>query len=89
LWGPAVEASGQLADGRPYADANTFKKLLADPKQIARCLTQKLLTYGTGAAPSFADRRTVEEIVNRSAQHNYGLRTLVHEVVVSPPFLSK
>ncbi len=67
-----------------------FKRiLLADPDPIARCVTEKLLIYGTGSDIRVADRPAVTAIVQRIRGKNYGLRTLVHEVVQSELFLNK
>jgi Protein of unknown function (DUF1585) len=88
--GPAVDPSGLLPDGRAFPDLEALKKLLLQDKpQIARCVAEKLLTYATGAGITFADRPTVEAIVQQAAKKDYGLRTLVHAVVESPAFLSK
>lgn len=88
--GPPVDASGQLADGRPFADVHEFKKLLMQQQdQIARALAGHLLTYATGAGVQFSDRATVEEIVKKVRPQNLGLRAMVHEVVQSKAFLSK
>ena len=47
------------------------------------------MTYATGAEISFADRAVVDRIVKTSAAKNYGLRTLLAEVVQSEIFRSK
>ena len=88
--GPAVDPSGALADGRAFSDLEALKKLLLQDKpQIARCVAEKLLTYATGAGITFADRPTVEAILQQAAKKDYGLRSLVHAVVESPAFLAK
>ena len=88
--GPAVDPSGVLPDGRAFPDLDALKKLLLQEKpQIARCVAEKLLTYATGAGITFADRPTVEAIVQQAAKKDYGLRSLVHAVVESPAFLAK
>jgi len=48
-----------------------------------------LLVFATGADVQFADREQVEAIAKRTRERNYGLRSLVHEVVQSPTFLNK
>jgi hypothetical protein len=63
--------------------------LLRDKDQLARALTTKLLTYATGAAPKAADRPAVQAIVARVGQKDYGLRSLVHEIVQSEIFHKK
>jgi hypothetical protein len=88
--GPKVDASGALPDGRTFTDIASYKKLLlADEEQVARCITEKLLTYATGAGIHFADRETITAILQKAAPKQHGLRTLVHEVIQSPTFLSK
>jgi len=88
--GPDVEPGGETHDGRPFANIDQLKELLAgDGDQLARNLTEKLLIYATGADIQFADREVVEEIGGRLKSQNYGFRTLVHEVVQSRVFLNK
>jgi hypothetical protein len=88
--GKPVDAGFAMADGRAFKDVNEFKALvLADPVQIARCVTEKLVVHLTGAPIQFADREVIEAILQRAAPHDYGLRTLVHEVIQSRIFTHK
>lgn len=85
-----IDSSFTLADGREFRDFNEFRRLLcSDPRPIARNFAEKLLVYGTGAQITFADRAVLESIVDQTADHDYGLRSLLHAVVASPTFLSK
>jgi hypothetical protein len=85
--GPPVDATDELVDGRRFSNVDEFKKLLAaDPDALARSLAEKLLTYATGAAPRRGDWAEVDALVARIKAKNYGLRTLVHEIVKSPLF---
>jgi len=88
--GLPVEAGDTLADGRAFRDVREFKQLLlSDKDAIASAMAQKLLVYGTGHGLEFSDRDALREIVRRTATKNHGFRTLLHEVVQSPVFLSK
>jgi hypothetical protein len=88
--GAAVEAGDILADGRKFADLAGLKKLLLeDPDQITRALTKKLVVYATGNGLEYGDRDVVEQIVARTREQKYGLRSLVHAVVQSELFLNK
>ena len=88
--GKPVDPADLLPDGRKFANIDELKQLLlADKDQLARALTEKLLTYATGAAPSAEDKPQVETIVNRIRDKDYGLRTLVHEIVQSELFQTK
>jgi Protein of unknown function (DUF1592)/Protein of unknown function (DUF1588)/Protein of unknown function (DUF1587)/Protein of unknown function (DUF1585)/Protein of unknown function (DUF1595)/Planctomycete cytochrome C len=88
--GPAVEVGYTMPDGRAFADARQYKALLLEDKDgLARAFTEKLLTYATGARVQFADRDDVAGIVESIRGENYGLRTLIHRLVESRPFLNK
>jgi hypothetical protein len=88
--GPDVEQGGQTPEGKAFKDIDDYKKILLEDKdQLARSLTQKLIVYATGADIQFADREVVEQIVARLRAKNYGLRTLLHEIVQSRVFLNK
>ena len=85
--GPAVDSKGQTSDARSFQDIRDYKRLLlADQDQVARCLTEKVLTYALGRGLGFSDRPAVETIVAKLKQNHYGLRTLVHEIVQSETF---
>jgi hypothetical protein len=88
--GPKVDASDTLPDGREFKNVREFRTLIAaQPRNLARCVAEKLLVYGTGAPMSFADRQTVDEIAQQAASDDYGFRSIVHAVIASPVFLSK
>ena len=57
--------------------------LLERQDQLARKLTQNLVTYATGAGIEFADREVVEKILQRLKPKGGGSRTLVQEIVQS------
>jgi hypothetical protein len=88
--GKPVDPSDLLADGRKFQNIDELKALLLEDKdQLARALTEKLLTYATGGAPKSSDGPEVEAIVGRIRPKDYGLRTLVHEIVQSKLFQHK
>jgi len=88
--GNAVEAGYTMPDGRAFANVSEYKTMLLEDKDgLARALTEKLLTYATGARVQFADRDDVAAIVKSIRTQNYGLRSLIHRIVDSRPFLNK
>ena len=91
IWrGPDVEIGGTTAQGREFKNVDDYKALLLEDKeQLARNLARQLLVFATGAEVQFADREAVQSIAARTRERNYGLRSLVHEVVQSPAFLNK
>ncbi len=88
--GPPVDASGELPDGRSFANIKELKRLLlANERAIAKNLVEKLLTYATGAAPRFSDRDEIEMILDRHSERGYPVRSLITEIVTSRLFLNK
>lgn len=88
--GAKIDASDVLPDGRAFRDIDELKLLyLADKDQLARTLTDKLVTYSTGAAPTPTDQPRIEAIVAHVREHNYGFRTLIHAVVQDELFQTK
>ena len=88
--GKKVDPSDVTEDGKPFQNIDEFRQLLLrDKDQLARALTTKLFTYSTGGAPTKADRPEIEAIVTRLREKNYGLRSLIHEVVQSAMFQNK
>jgi mono/diheme cytochrome c family protein len=88
--GKPVDPSDIMPDGQRFENIDQFKQLLLQDKpQLTRALATKLITYATGRAPQAADRDAVEAIVARIAAKDYGLRSLVHEIVQSDTFRNK
>lgn len=85
-----VDPSGQTADGRKFSDINSYRKLLMTrERQIARNLAGRLVTFATGAAPTFADRPAIEGILEKTESSGHGVRSMVKEILMSPMVLSK
>jgi hypothetical protein len=83
-----VDAGGQLPDGRPFHDLVEMRDMLAaDERSLARAFVEHLVTYLTGTPVSFADRRHVEQILDRAEPKRYGVRSLLVETIQSPIFV--
>jgi hypothetical protein len=88
--GPKVESGYTMPDGRAFADVTEYKALLLEDKdRIVASLVANLLTYATGAPVQFADRDDIAAIVAEARNKNLGLRSLIHAVVQSRPFLHR
>jgi mono/diheme cytochrome c family protein len=88
--GPPVDPSGELPDGRTFADVRQLKRCLAtDPAQLTRNLATQLLIYSTGAPVRFSDRPVLAAIVNKNRGEGWRVRSLVHDLVQSDLFLYK
>jgi hypothetical protein len=85
-----VDCTGALPDGRAFKDVRDLKALLlADPVPIARNMARQLAVYATGAPIRFSDREQIERILQRTKAGDYGLRSLVRELVQSDLFQMK
>ena len=88
--GPKVDASGELKSGDKFADITEFKKLLMKRKDdVARSLAVNLLIYATGHQIEIADRPAVGKVLAGTHASEYGLRSMIHEVVQSKLFRNK
>jgi hypothetical protein len=85
--GSPVDARGELADGRTFADSNALRLLLLkDEDALARNVIRQFLTYATGRAPRFGDRDEIEAIVSKTKSSQHGLRTMIEHIVASRVF---
>ena len=85
--GQDVDASGTMPDGRRFADIRDYKSLLMKDEQLmVRPLIRQLLAYSLGRQLGFSDRREVETIAAKLREKNYGLRSMIHEIVQSDLF---
>jgi hypothetical protein len=82
-----LRAADVDTDGQTIDDIK--KALLADKGQLARALARKLATYATGGTPEASDQPEIDQIVGRIREKNYGLKSLVHELVQSRIFREK
>jgi hypothetical protein len=88
--GPDVDPADVLPNGTKFKNVDEFKGLLLkDKDQLARALAEKLLTYATGGAPTKGDNAEVDAIVAKAKAKDYGLRSLIHEIVQSRMFQTK
>jgi hypothetical protein len=85
-----VDSTGVLPDGRKFSGIRDLKELLlADEEQLARNMAKQLVIFATGAPVRFSDRTQLEAIVQATKGDQYGLRSLVQQIVLSDLFRSK
>jgi hypothetical protein len=89
-WGLPVDSAGTLPDGRPFKEVREFKKLLLkDEAALARNLVRQLSVFATGAPVAFTDRAQIEAILGRAKASEFGVRTLIEELIQSELFQNK
>ena len=87
---PCIDPSGELPSGEAYSDFASFKKtLLATRREVfIRNLIEQLLTYSTGRRMDLLDQQEIDEIFAQVEANQYGLRTMLTEVLTSSIFRS-
>jgi hypothetical protein len=88
--GPAVDATGQLPDGRSFTGIQGLQSILAaDKSRLLKNLAEQFAVYSMGRPIAFADRDEIGAIVARTSKHGGGIRTLLHELVQSDLFRTR
>ena len=89
--GLPVDPSGVTPDGGAFAEIQEYKQLLLGREidQIARHLASNLLVFSTGAEMDFADRDTVERIVEQGRAEGHPVRSMIHQIVQSDLFRNR
>lgn len=87
---PAVDASGELPDGRAFSGPVEFRQLLVrDTDQFARAFVEKLANYSLRRPMTIDDQDELDAIVTTAKQHDYQLRELIEVFVLSSLFQSR
>jgi len=87
---PKVDPSGELIDGRRFADAKAFKRLLLDDSdKFAAAFTEKLATFALRRVMTFSDRADLQRLVTQSKTDDYRLATLIETFVASDLFQTR
>ncbi|WP_439621740.1 DUF1592 domain-containing protein [Gemmata sp.] len=83
----AIDSSGELPGNLKFTGPTELKQILLGKKDLfAKCLTEKLMTYGLGRGLDYYDRRAVDQVVAAAAKNDYKLSVLIAEIVKSDPF---
>jgi hypothetical protein len=84
--GSAIDASGALPDGTPFANAAELRDALLHSDLFLTTLTEKLMTYALGRGVEAYDQPAVRKIVRDAAANDYRFSALILGLVQSPPF---
>jgi hypothetical protein len=85
-----VDASGITKDGDSFAGIQDYKKLLLKQEdKIVRHFVSQLVSYATGGEIQFADRDELSQILDRTKDDGYPVRSIIHAIVQSNLFRSK
>lgn len=81
---PLVNPSGEMPDGRPFKDANDFKRLLIeDREKFVRAFIEHLCTYGLRRVLTVDDQDDINAIVSEAKKSQYKVKDVVRAVALS------
>jgi hypothetical protein len=84
---PKVDASGELADGRKFADSAAFKKLLlADMDKFNAAFVEKLAMFAIRRTTTLADHAELAKIAAKGKAADYKLAATIEALVLSDLF---
>lgn len=87
---PKLDPSGELYDGRKFADSVELKRLLMDDRdKFAAAFTEKLATYAFRRGMTYTDRQELKQVAEKSKTTDYKLVSLIEDLVTSPLFLKR
>ncbi len=87
---PELDVSGEFPGGETFKTLEEYKAgLLARKDAFTRNLIEQMLTYALTRPAGYADRQTVDGVLQAMKNNEYRLRTLVREIVRSNDFQSK
>jgi hypothetical protein len=86
--GRPVDATGATVGGEEIEGLRGLRRrLLEQPEQFPRTVTEKLLSYALGRRLEYYDRPVVRKIAHDAADHDYRWSSIIMGIVESPPFL--
>ncbi len=84
----AIDAKGQLVDGRAFEGPAELVSLLSAKKpQITENFATRMLTYALGRGLQRQDKCDIDRIVEQANQHSRSIRSIVEAIVLSDAFL--
>ena len=85
--GGAIDASGQLADGRKVDGVVTLRQaILERPEIYVNTLTEKLMIYALGRGVEAQDMPAIRQVMREASARDYRFSSVVLGIVKSVPF---
>jgi hypothetical protein len=85
------DPSTKLNNGRKIKDLDDLKRYLLNEKkeQFTKAVINKVMSYAVGRYIDFTDQETINKIAVCLKKDNLRFQTLIEQVVLSEPFLTK
>ena len=88
--GRDVDMAGSLFRKHQFSDVTQFKDaILKEKDRFARGLAGHLLSFGLARDLAASDQLALDKITSATAADGYKIQTLIKQVILSEPFLSK
>ena len=90
--GPLVDAKGQFPGGHTFEDIDDLRDyVIKNIDHFGTCLSEKLLTYGMGRRPTYAERDEIKNLVeaNLAEGQESGFRDLFLSLIGSKTFRNR
>jgi hypothetical protein len=88
--GRPIDARATTVDGMSFDGLSGLRdRLIEEPLQFPRTVTEKLFAYALGRRLEYYDRPAVRTIVREAAAHDYRWSSLILGIVKSPAFLMR
>ena len=86
-----IDPSTQLQNGKQIQNLDDLKNYILTEKksQFRMAVVRKVMAYGLGRYLEFSDRLTVDSICKALESENDAFQTLIEQIVLSEPFLTK
>ncbi|MDA7881711.1 DUF1588 domain-containing protein, partial [Akkermansiaceae bacterium] len=87
---PLIDASAKMPDGTEFTGLSGLQdQLLKKEDLFLRCLAKKLYTYALGREIGHSDKTHLDSAIAHVKKNDYTLRSLIHFIATSEPFLTK
>ena len=88
--GRDVDVSGTLFRKHEFSDIIELKEaILVEKERFARALAGHLLSFGLARELAASDQLALDEIAQATAEDGYRFQTLLKQVILSKPFMSR
>ena len=86
-----IDPSTELRNGRQIQNLDDLKNYILTEKkpQFRRAIVRKVLSYSLGRYLEFSDRSAVDSICEKLEQDGDSFQTLLKQIVLAEPFLTK
>ena len=83
-----IDASGELPNGETFEHVHGMKAaLMKEQRAVAGSIFEGLYCYALGRDVSFTDQPLIESALDELEAEQYPIRSMIHRIVTSKPFL--